>query len=358
MSITSNTWNGIQYKYGCWRRIKCNIQSYASTCISIRQVLINLFTAHSCFSSNNSENLNRTPWSSECLGWADWDGRRDCQESSSNESRSWRGISTSRSTMSARSRCSLTASINPLRNSSARLVYNQRYPGSVINLIQLRVFNLLTRFTILHSSTYSVLKLFVCLNLTALSWSVDHYRYFEYNNVNNKDLLVQPRNQIESSNTIDDRHRGSIQVYLHAFGNEPCTLNSVYTVQLGNQGLYSNGIIGNLISILCDLKHAWIKKDIFSKLLQLDEDQKENGSLQHEISRLGASCDELEKKNQSLRWVYIRLQSVYYPQRIIGPQDTIHSLPGPSWSWGRARWRTSRTSWAMRDRPRDGGRAQ
>ena len=92
------------------------------TCISIRQVLINLFTAHSCFSSNNSENLNRTPWSSECLGWADWDGRRDCQESSSNESRSWRGISTSRSTMSARSRCSLTASINPLRNSSARLV--------------------------------------------------------------------------------------------------------------------------------------------------------------------------------------------------------------------------------------------
>ena len=112
---------------------------------------------------------------------------------------------------------------------------------------------------------------------------------------------MQPRNQIESSNTIDDRHRGSIQVYLHAFGNEPCTLNSFYTVQLGNQGLYSNGIIGNLISILCDLKHARIKKDIFSKLLQLDEDQKENGSLQHEISRLGASCDELEKKNQSLR---------------------------------------------------------
>ena len=112
---------------------------------------------------------------------------------------------------------------------------------------------------------------------------------------------MQPRNQIESSNTIDDRHRGSIQVYLHAFGNEPCTLNSVYTVRLGNQGLYSNGTIGNLISILCDLKHARIKKDIFSKLLQLDEDQKENGSLQHEISRLGASCDELEKKNQSLR---------------------------------------------------------
>ena len=228
--------------------------------------------------------------------------------------------------MSVRSRCSLTASTNPWRNSSVRLVRHPRHKYRDIQEVLLISFSseflifwpFLLFYIIQH---ILVRKLFVCLNLTELSWSVDHdhYRYFEYNNVNSKDLLVQLRNQIESSNTIDDRHRGSIQVYLHAFGNEPCTLNSYYTVRLWNQSLYSNGIIGNLISILCDLKHAWIKKYIFSELLQLDEDQKENGSLQHELSRLGVSCEELEKKNQSLRWVYI-----LSTKRIIGPQDPIH----------------------------------